>query len=162
MIKVLTSFYDGSNESQQGWHIRRLIIWIHNSITRAERAMLIAALTELWFCIPLITPFKPELRKHLVQLGGQGWLFSQQQQLVCYFKAATPSVHGEWFGPINGFHRVQHYAVWMKFKISDQPIGLLIAQALSWFSLALKEHQKIYKLVMVCRSQRFYLNGIMR
>ena len=40
--------------------------------------------------------YKPDPRKHPVKSSGEGWLFSEQQQLVCYFKADTPTVNARW------------------------------------------------------------------
>ena len=40
--------------------------------------------------------YKPDPRKHPVKPSGEGWLFSEQQQLVCHFKPDTPSIHAQW------------------------------------------------------------------
>ena len=45
----------------------------------------------------LMIRFKPDSRKHTVKPGGEGWLVSEQQQLVFHCMADTPSVHVEWF-----------------------------------------------------------------
>ena len=37
--------------------------------------------------------YRPDPRKHPIKPGGEGWLVSEQQQLVCHFKADTPSIH---------------------------------------------------------------------
>ena len=40
--------------------------------------------------------YQPDPRKYPAKPGGNGWLFSEQQQLVCQFKADNPSAHAEW------------------------------------------------------------------
>ena len=45
---------------------------------------------------PPMPRYQPDPRKYPAKPGGNGWLFSQQQQLVCQFRADNPSAHAEW------------------------------------------------------------------
>ena len=50
-----------------------------------------------WFCQNSPMPrYQPDPRKYPAKPGGNGWLFSEQQQLVCQFRADNPSAHAEW------------------------------------------------------------------
>ena len=40
--------------------------------------------------------YRPDPRKHPVQSSGEGWLVSEQEQLVCHFKADTRSIQAQW------------------------------------------------------------------
>ena len=40
--------------------------------------------------------YRPDPKQHPVIPGGEEWLFSEQQQLVCQFMPDTPSIHAQW------------------------------------------------------------------
>ena len=50
--------------------------------------------------------YQPNPRKHPVKPSGEGWLFSEQQQLVCHFKTDTrQSMPNGWpSAPIDEYH----------------------------------------------------------